>query len=483
MIRLMLFPFLAVHLAAADAPTRLPLDAEALQTPEICWYGVYMANAKIGYVKEAQLRKSDAPDAPYLAEVAMLMRITALGQKAEIEYGETYEFDPDPPYALRRYSNFERTEDSRKETEIVKAARGFKAVQKSAGRTVTKRLDALDLTLADMATPEIWARTKPAVGEKITARSFSPDLLKIGTETYTVKARKEAIVEGVMERFVELDVASSEVGKVGVFRIDDRGNMLSGTIGNGFAEFRREPENLAKKITYSADLFVFGQATVDKPIGDPSRIEELVLRVQAPAPFELPHGAGQSLVREGGSTMLRLGKGAAPPPRATPEEITDGLAETLTYPSRHPEVLKLCRKAIGDAAAPRDKVKRLVSFVSAYIEDDYGADASSVFDVITRKRGDCTEHALLLTTLARAAGIPARDITGLVYMGDEVKAFGLHAWSEVVLDGAWIPVDPTFDEMEINATHIKLGSGLAWDVALETWGKLRFELVKVVNRS
>ena len=67
--------------------------------------------------------------------------------------------------------------------------------------------------------------------------------------------------------------------------------------------------------------------------------------------------------------------------------------------------------------------------------------------------------ALLLTTLARAVGIPAREVTGLVYMGDEVQAFGGHAWSEVVLDGRWQPVDPAWRETEVNATHIRFGVG------------------------
>ena len=38
-----------------------------------------------------------------------------------------------------------------------------------------------------------------------------------------------------------------------------------------------------------------------------------------------------------------------------------------------------------------------------------------------------------------------------MYMGDDVKSFGGHAWDEVVLDGKWVPVDPTWNETETTA--------------------------------
>jgi transglutaminase-like putative cysteine protease len=75
-------------------------------------------------------------------------------------------------------------------------------------------------------------------------------------------------------------------------------------------------------------------------------------------------------------------------------------------------------------------------------------------DVIQSKKGDCTAYALLFTTLARAAGIPAREAGGWLYMGDEYQAFGFHAWNEVILDGHWVPVDASC-KGTFNAGHIQ----------------------------
>jgi protein-glutamine gamma-glutamyltransferase len=67
------------------------------------------------------------------------------------------------------------------------------------------------------------------------------------------------------------------------------------------------------------------------------------------------------------------------------------------------------------------------------------------------RRGFCEHYASAFTVLVRAAGIPARVVTG--YQGGEINPLSgrlvvrqseAHAWAEVWLDGSgWIRVDPT----------------------------------------
>jgi transglutaminase-like putative cysteine protease len=66
---------------------------------------------------------------------------------------------------------------------------------------------------------------------------------------------------------------------------------------------------------------------------------------------------------------------------------------------------------------------------------------------------------MLYTALARAAGIPTRMAGGIVYM--EGVGFLYHAWAESDV-GGWISVDPTFDQVGVDATHIKLVEGPGW---------------------
>ena len=67
------------------------------------------------------------------------------------------------------------------------------------------------------------------------------------------------------------------------------------------------------------------------------------------------------------------------------------------------------------------------------------------------KRGFCGHYASAFAALARAAGIPARVVTG--YQGGTLNPFGdywilrqsdAHAWNEVWIEGrGWVRIDPT----------------------------------------
>jgi transglutaminase-like putative cysteine protease len=57
--------------------------------------------------------------------------------------------------------------------------------------------------------------------------------------------------------------------------------------------------------------------------------------------------------------------------------------------------------------------------------------------------------------LARALGLPARENAGLVYVD---RSFYYHAWPEVYV-GEWITLDPVFNQLPADATHIRFVTG------------------------
>ena len=81
---------------------------------------------------------------------------------------------------------------------------------------------------------------------------------------------------------------------------------------------------------------------------------------------------------------------------------------------------------------------------------------SGVLQTLKTRQGDCTETSDLFTTLARSLGIPAKSIGGLAYTGDELQTFGGHQWNEVLLDGEWVAVDPTWDQVRADVSHIRM---------------------------
>jgi hypothetical protein len=98
-----------------------------------------------------------------------------------------------------------------------------------------------------------------------------------------------------------------------------------------------------------------------------------------------------------------------------------------------------------------------------------------VLALLDTPEGDCSEYADLLTTLARSLGIPARTVFGLAYQDGAEPAFRFHAWNELALDGRWMPADPTWNQVQIDATHIPMPLDVATALQLLTGtGDVRF---------
>ena len=77
------------------------------------------------------------------------------------------------------------------------------------------------------------------------------------------------------------------------------------------------------------------------------------------------------------------------------------------------------------------------------------------------RAGDCTEAAVLLAALGRAAGIPTRVVSGLVYSRDAYHGIGNvfmpHSWVLAYVDGEWKSFDSALDRFD--STHIALVVG------------------------
>jgi hypothetical protein len=111
-----------------------------------------------------------------------------------------------------------------------------------------------------------------------------------------------------------------------------------------------------------------------------------------------------------------------------------------------------------EARGPGISRPELVAFVGSIMEgsDERDWDIASV--VARRRRGDCSEHAVLTTALARLHGIPARVVLGVVLMSDGkgIGAFG-HAWTEMLEDGRWQVADAALLEADRPVRYLPVG--------------------------
>lgn len=101
---------------------------------------------------------------------------------------------------------------------------------------------------------------------------------------------------------------------------------------------------------------------------------------------------------------------------------------------------------------PRRVVERLTHWVAASVRDDTTSALSGTAGVLNRRRGDCNARVQIFVAMARALGVPARPVAGLLRSGGR---FYYHAWAEVYL-GNWVAVDPTSDQLPADAAHVRL---------------------------
>ena len=95
---------------------------------------------------------------------------------------------------------------------------------------------------------------------------------------------------------------------------------------------------------------------------------------------------------------------------------------------------------LGEQATPDE----LREFVNGYLSAQSPLRGwESASRTAKLRSGDCTEHAMLLTALARSRGFPARVIIGTALVaGPKFAAYG-HAWTEIYDAGKWRRQDAT----------------------------------------
>ncbi len=142
---------------------------------------------------------------------------------------------------------------------------------------------------------------------------------------------------------------------------------------------------------------------------------------------------------------------------ATPGSMTERAwqADTWLPVGSNPRSVALAQQLRAEAGDDREFLSSILRrfreqpFYYSLTPALLGADSVDEFLFATRE-GFCGHYASAFAVLARAAGLPARIVTG--YQGGELNPLGnywlvrqadAHAWVEVWLDGRWQRFDPT----------------------------------------
>jgi len=437
------------------------------------WYGIYAMDQKLGYYHIVAELSEDGKQ--YVVSEDMLVVSTFAGELSEDR--STLEIR----YSLEDglIDSSEAEESGGGERLLITVERQgdkLKLTSNSGGRPESRLIEMSKTTLnAEMKFVE-WLKT---AGPGETFDSFSLDWTKepVDTpQTFTFKSKETAPLNGVVTELYNLQEESFELTEDGQF--DSKGVPVWLKTG-GLFEIKREPEEVATNLG-ETPVEILAKTTVksDVKLGEPP-LQELVLQASGLGEFKFPEATYQKVqYLSNGEARLTIS-----PPQGKPEpsELQDRekyLKANPTLQSDSPEVKRLVESLGLRGLSERRKVEKLTRWVYYNLEKASNVNASTSLSVLKNRAGDCTEHTILLTTLLRAAGIPARELSGLVYTNDDLQVFGYHAWVEVYVDGGWLAVDPTFNQVPADAGHI-LQSREDSLAELQIMGTLRLTVEKL----
>ena len=452
------------------------------------WYAVFFQHTPIGHYRT----RSGRTEAGHF-EFRTTLRFKLRGG-AETRMEDRFLFHRRAPHGLLRAAHFVETTDGPRRAVVVED--GVARVEEAGAQWRTELRDVGgavrcadpaagerdggvpscraegELTLSEYLAVETWlAAGNAAPGQRRRARAVDFDHLAIVAPHWQVADVSAGRVELVKVGEPEAPEARQRdhpapqralnAGVTTRLVLDEGLVPERMEVGGLFALRRVTGEAVARVWQRGAPLFA-DQAPggrTDRLIRAPQALRRLVVAVE-----------GEDSAATEWLRRLDVASAGSSPPLLTivadhrrpvqPRAAEAALAATLSFPARDGQLRALAAKAVGDARGEDAKADALVGFVRRFLRYQDSAAPRTVFDTVYTRQGDCTEFADLYTTLARAAGLPARTVVGLAYRpGAAARGageFALHAWNEVAVDGVWRGVDPTWGQTRLDATHIAI---------------------------
>lgn len=223
------------------------------------------------------------------------------------------------------------------------------------------------------------------------------------------------------------------------------------------SEFRHEGLTLQKQLTSRSkaqteqdarrfDIVLTQFVTTDDSLAGGRDSEEAVYRITGLPNGETLNHEPRQISKRGtdGAIELRVSTSKLRAGREHKRVHRDYLESTKLIDHRNTNIQQFAREAAAgefDTSLIATKLQRAVGDVVK--NRTFSAATLPASEILETKRGDCTEHSVLLAAALRARRIPARVVVGLIYL-DGKNAFAAHMWTEAMINGQWTALDATF---------------------------------------
>jgi hypothetical protein len=442
----------------------LPAAASAGPVPQLAapplgerWYSISLQGERVGFAHTAITAKDSGYEISSEGSVKMLV----LGFSREAASRETYLVGRD--LSLRSFTVEQTIDGSPMRLAGEVGSGGVSVTIEAAGSMRKKKLKTRGKVYPPAAL-NIWPLMQKIVpGKEFRLQMLDVEEIKVKVVTITALGL-ETLPEGGeavhlrndLYRFVDNDVW-----------VGPDGSTLRESVRDGLIETRAEEAAVTRQFILDAaiakrDLVLdFSLVRADRPIEKPLTVRKLAVEISGfGEAVPVIADERQSAVRSAPGSILftievepldtgKVTHGADAPVDGKYLEPTDRIL------SDSDETRAVAEKVLAGEQDPRARILLLAKWVADSVAESV-TDSQTSLEILRNRKGNCQAHARLYTALARAAGIPTRFVSGLVYV--EGKGFLYHSWAESYARG-WVAIDPTFGQAPADATHIKLAEG------------------------
>lgn len=422
------------------------------------WYGLYFNGEKVGYMVK-QVSEGSNQWVEVVEDAHFMVTMSGAKQSMRMYSKRTYEKQGD----LLRIE-MEMNDPAQKSIFVAEVIGGELRMKSILGGAVREEVfPKPHESIQDALRYGLWVRQSPEVGSIINFSAFEPMYQKEVSGISRISGITQRIFNGVPTKVYEIKSVIDIMDLESTTYVTDCGTTVEDIISGTFT-MRLEPEEAAKDVDYSVDTMVSNAVMLSGPIPNPRTRTSLRLQLRGPLrETHLFNDQRQTMVKKEDYVEFTSVKAdlSLLPDTDTAHALDDVLVflkPSAYIQSDNPRIIEKAQSIVGDEKSPLKKAQKLCNWVNANMRNVFSARLSNALEVLDNLEGDCTEHSVLFVGLARAAGLPAKESAGLIYVEDTAPGFYFHQWASVWV-GEWLDVDPAFNQLPVDATHIKLAEG------------------------
>ncbi len=441
----------------------LPASAETIADE---WMELQMNGKKIGFSHQ----KITKDGSGYRIESKAVMKMEVGGTDQDLSTSSSFFLDAG--FRPLRFTYMQKMLNHRQFFEGVVHGNEMAVTIESAGAVSHKTVPLDDQIYVADTMALLLGKKKLLGGENFSVRVFLEPLLASETMNVEVGKLMDLDIDGKKEKV--FPVTMKLKGFLTVTYITPEGRVLREISPMGFVS-RAVSEKQAldfplERVSFTG-LLAYSLIPVVAPIEKPAAVTLFRARISGlDTPDLIPKDDRQKIVsaektaaKRGPAWIVtlevrknRAEKIARVNRPASAARFGEFMKPTFEAQSDDPAITAKAAEITGAETDMYRAAVKINRWVFANVKKKY-IDTFSGVATLKSLEGECQSHTNLFAALAKAAGIPARTVSGIVYAAD-YKGFLYHAWPEVWA-GEWVAMDPTFGQDIADATHIKLTEG------------------------